>query len=79
MKHINLSAYSDVEKLSRFTDESFKKYCSDKLFQCTNEVGYVICHMVDEQWKGQICEIGSGNSKLLYRFEQEGLSLKVMA
>lgn len=76
MKHINLSAYSDVEKLSRFTDESFKKYCADKLFHCTNEVGYVKRHMVDDQWKGRICEIGSGNSKLLYRFEQEGFLSK---
>lgn len=56
-----------------------KKYCADKLFRCTNEVGYVKRHMVDDQWRGKICEIGSGNSTLLYRFEQVGLSLKVIA
>ena len=76
MKHVNLSAYSDVENLSRFTDESFKNYCADKLLHCANEVGHVKRNLIDDQWTGKICEIGSGNSKLLYRFEQEGLLTK---
>jgi SAM-dependent methyltransferase len=72
-KHPNLSAYDDVENLQRFTDESFENYCRNKMKECAEEVNFIREKMVDGQWQGRICEVGSGNSKLLYSLEQEGL------
>lgn len=72
-KHPNLSAYDDVENLSRFTIETFKSYCNNKLKECEDEVLFIEKHCKDSQWQGKVAEIGSGNSKLLYSLEKAGL------
>lgn len=72
-KHPNLSAYDDVENLLRFTEESFKNYCDNKLKECEEEVAFIEKHCVDAQWQGRVAEIGSGNSKLLYSLEKKRL------
>ena len=72
-EHPNLSAYNDVENLTRFTDESFRNYCRSKLGECKDEVEFIRANCIGNDWSGKICEIGSGNSKLLYALEIEKL------
>jgi SAM-dependent methyltransferase len=72
-QHPNLSAYNDVENLDRFTDERFISYCKTKLDECKAEQQFIADHCIDSAWKGRVCEIGSGNSKLLYNLEQAGV------
>jgi hypothetical protein len=74
-RHVNLIAYNQVEELQNFNDESFRSYCSAKLASCDPYVRFLrkYCVSVAPSWQGKICEIGSGNSKLLYRLEQAGL------
>lgn len=72
-EHPNLSAYNDVENLSRFTEESFINYCNKKLKECEEETEFIRNNFVNPEWQGKICEIGSGNSKLLYSLEKNGL------
>ena len=72
-KHPNLVAYDDVENLQRFSEESFKNYCNKKLKECAEEVEFIKTHCSNNEWSGKICEIGSGNSKLLYSLEKADL------
>jgi len=74
--HPNLTAYDNVEQLENFTEESFKRYCDEKLKTVTQNVSFISDNCVDSSWKGKVCEIGSGNSKLLYGLENEGLLTK---
>ena len=71
--HINLSAYEGVEELENFSDEGFQAYCREKLASCSKHVSFVRKQCSDSSWGGKLCEIGSGNSKLLYRLEKENL------
>lgn len=71
--HPNLTAYEKVEDLKNFTEDSFVKYCSQKLAGCDAYVEFIRHNCLDETWHGKICEIGSGSSRLLYRLEQLGL------
>lgn len=73
VSHPNLRAYSDSENLRRFTAESFKSYCDAKLDGCSEEVSLIKEYCLDNNWAGKVYEIGSGNSKLLYRLEIDGL------
>lgn len=72
-KHLNLIAYKAVEDLNNFDEDSFREYCSAKLASCANYVKFIRMHCLNSSWQGKVCEIGSGNSRLLYRLEQEGL------
>ena len=72
-KHVNLTAYDDVENSENFTEEHFIRYCEKKLSECEAEVSFIKANCIDETWNGKICEIGSGNSKLLYRLERDGV------
>jgi len=74
-KHLNLSAYDNVEKLINFSESSFIKYCDEKLESCFKHIQFIKKNIVNhnDSWSGKICEIGSGNSKLLYRLEKESL------
>ncbi len=72
--HVNLTAYEGVEKMERFTEESFRKYCSDKLASCTKHVSFLKKFFPKQQIK--IIEVGSGSGKLLFRLEQEGMLLR---
>jgi hypothetical protein len=74
--HPNLSAYNDVENLERFTDESFNNYCNSKLLECEPQTAFISRNCVDVHWEGKVCEIGSGNSKLLYSMEKNNILQK---
>lgn len=65
--HINLSAYDNIENLENFTDEQFINYCNNKLIGCEKHLHFI--NNLDLPKKIDICEIGSGNSKLLYKLE----------
>ena len=83
-KHPNIVAYDDVENLKRFSTESFEKYCQNKLRECEAESEFIRNSIVDDKWEGKICEIGSGNSKLLYSLEskqilKEGIGYEISA
>jgi hypothetical protein len=71
--HENLAAYEGFEDLNSFTELSFQRYCEAKLEGCRADVALIRKHCVQSQWTGKICEIGSGNSKLLYALEQDGI------
>lgn len=71
--HVNLTAYDDVENLSRFTPESFNNYCDRKLADCDKHVAFIRKNCAKSGWAGKVCEVGSGNGKLLFRLEKEGL------
>jgi len=72
--HANLTAYDDVENLKRFDEKSFKKYCDGKLAGCAKHIAFIKKHCAGKKtWTGKVCEVGSGNSKLLYRLEKEAL------
>lgn len=68
---VNLESYNDVENLSRFTEDTFKAYCDLKLETCKDDMQFIINHCYNGR-KMNVCEIGSGNSKLLYALDLEG-------
>jgi len=74
-KHINLRSYDDVENLSNFSEDSFVSYCKEKLSSCSDHLKFISrnCVVQSSPWGGKVCEVGSGNSKLLYRLERENL------
>ena len=74
MKNVNFNAYEGVESLSRFSDEDFKRYCTDKLASVEKHIHFIkkTCN-IHPGYQGRVLEIGSGNGKLLFRLEQEGL------
>ena len=72
--HVNLTSYDNVEMLENFDQSKIENYCLDKLKACSKHISFIKNNIVfDEQWRGKICEIGSGNSRLLYRLEQENI------
>lgn len=74
--HPNLNAYSGVEDLSNFTPEQFSAYCKVKLGECGKHIDFIkknILSILPKPKRLTIAEIGSGNSKLLYRLELENL------
>ena len=77
IKHIDLTAYDDVENLDRFNENSFINYCNEKLGGCTKHINFINKYIINNQWNGRVLEIGSGNSKLLYRLEKENLITNV--
>ena len=73
MKNVNLNAYEGVESLSRFSDEDFKRYCTEKLTSVEKQIHFIKKNVIHPGYQGRVLEIGSGNGKLLFRLEQEGL------
>lgn len=71
--HPNISAYQNVENISSFDKKNFEDYCDSKLRECDKHVAFIKKQCIGENYTGKILEIGSGNGKLLYRLEQEGL------
>lgn len=69
----NLESYSDVEKLNRFNEASFAEYCNMKLRTAEPNVNFIRNYIFPGQALDNlnICEIGSGNSKLLYALERQ--------
>ena len=78
MKGVNYRSYRQVEKLINFNDTNFKNYCEDKLKSCDEIIKFIKKKIKkkDKNWDGKICEIGSGNGKLLYRLELDKLLSK---
>ena len=73
MKHQNISAYDGVESLSSFTETKFKEYCELKLADCEKQVSFVRDFININTFQGNVIEVGSGNGKLLYALESNGL------
>jgi len=71
--HPNLLAYDNVEQLENFTEETFNRYCTEKLKLTSKHVSFIQRNCINFSWHGKVCEIGSGNSKLLYSLENEKL------
>lgn len=68
-KHVNLTAYDDVENLANFTYEEFISYCEDKIKSCNKHISF-IKNLKIKNHTLEVFEIGSGNSKLLYALEK---------
>lgn len=75
MHKINYRSYRNVENLKYFNTNSIKNYCHQKLISCNGHIKFIKREIKnkDNNWSGKICEIGSGNGKLLYRLELENL------
>lgn len=78
----NLESYKDVENLERFNEASFAQYCRMKLSTAENNLNFIRKYVFPERELESVCEIGSGNGKLLYALEAQmtsgGVSLLVM-
>ena len=65
------NVYEGVENLKRFNSKSFKKYCDNKLNSVDKHITFIKKNVIDNDYKGRVLEIGSGNGKLLFRMEKE--------
>lgn len=74
----NLQSYEDVENLARFSPETFDKYCKLKLQTAEDNKRFIMEHCIRGGAKLDVCEIGSGNSKLLYSLDMDGLIKKAV-
>ncbi len=73
MSHTNLTAYEGVENLASFSDEEFREYCDGKIADCDRHVRFLKKIVSPYGYEGKVLEIGSGNGKLLYALESNGL------
>lgn len=71
-RHVNLSSYEGVETLATFDDVSFGKYCKAKLASAQAHVDFLSTQLSLGQ-DARVCEIGSGNGRLLYALERAGM------
>ena len=71
--HPNIKSYEGVEDLSRFDNASFEKYIKEKLEGCSKHIDFIKKNVIDGQYGGRVLEIGSGNGKLLFKLENEGM------
>ena len=78
MTHLNYTAYEKVENLNNFTKKSFNQYCKNKIEECSNQIDFLKKNIIKNDWTGNVCEIGSGNGKLLFRLEKEKLINKAI-
>lgn len=73
---INLSSYDNVEIIQlSLPDNEFRRYCEDKFLSAKNNLQFIenTVFSIDRVKEELIaCEIGSGNSKLLYCMERKG-------
>ena len=65
--------YEGVEDLKRFNKKTFLKYCNEKIHSVDKHIVFLKKHVVNKNYKGRVIEIGSGNGKLLFRMEKEGI------
>lgn len=72
-RHVNLTAYDDVESLDNFDESSFSTYCVDRLAHATPVIDFLRRELPALDDRSKVVEIGSGNSSLLYRLEQEAM------
>lgn len=69
----NLESYSDVENMNRFNEKTFNEYCRMKLSTAKNNVNFIKKYILKKRKLDNlsICEIGTGNGKLLYALEAQ--------
>lgn len=76
---VNLSSYNNVEKISNFENyEELKQYRKNKLDEVMRHIKFIKKIFTEEKLlnKINVIELGSGNSKLLYQLENQGLCNK---
>lgn len=70
---VNLRSYEGVESVqSALSDREFKEYCDKKLESCTDDLAFIKDNIYSSQ-SLDVCEIGTGNGKLLFAMEQAGI------
>lgn len=73
---INLFSYNNVEKISNFKNNNeLNQYRKNKLSEAMRHIKFIKKHFPNEKLRNKInvLELGSGNSKLLYQLENQGL------
>lgn len=71
--YANIHSYDNVEKLqSELTGKEFEEYCRTKLDSAEGDLQFIKRHVYRNK-PMNVCEIGTGNGKLLFRLEKEGL------
>ena len=76
-KEINLHSYDNVEKhcLYEYDKEELSLYLQNKLDSAKSDASFIKKNIFKDKCLN-VCEIGSGNSKLLYLLEQQGILKK---
>lgn len=71
--YANIHSYDNVEKLqSELTGKDFEDYCKVKLDSAEGDTQFIKRHIYHNK-PMDVCEIGSGNGKLLFKLEREKL------
>lgn len=74
----NIKSYDNVEKLQcNLNEKEFREYCELKIASAESDFQFI----KNSIYKGKamnVCEIGVGNGKLLYRLEKEGMLRKAL-
>lgn len=70
----NLHSYDDVEKVQLYGLDELeqRQYLNAKMKSAESDRDFIISHIYTGK-ELQVCEVGSGNSKLLYLLEQSGV------
>lgn len=70
----NLRSYDGVEsiQLNSFNENELKEYFNDKMQSATSNLNFIKENVYKDK-PLNVCEIGSGNSKLLYSLENTGI------
>jgi len=71
--HPNLRTHEGFESLAGFDEVTFKSYINNKLQGCDKHIDFIKKNLIDDRYKGHVLEFGSGNGKLLFRLEKEGM------
>ncbi len=70
---VNLRSYEGVESVQgALSDREFKEYCDKKLVSCTDDLAFIKDNIYSTHSLA-VCEIGTGNGKLLFAMEQTGI------
>jgi len=72
MQKVNNITYRGVEKLSSFNNKTFEMYCEKKINSCKKHIKFLKKkNIIKDENQYNVCEIGSGNGRLLYSLEME--------
>ena len=70
---VNLRSYEGVESVQgALSDEKFKEYCDEKLESCSDDLEFIKNNIYTSH-RLNTCEIGTGNGKLLFAMEKNGI------
>ena len=73
MQKVNNITYRGVEKLSSFNNKTFEMYCKKKINSCNKHIEFLKKKLIKDENQYNVCKIGSGNGRLLYRLEMENI------